>query len=152
MHIDPMLFISLVKQCIATEEAKQRLLNWLKQANLLSFQVKGCAVSEQLIQQLNREFSSILHTISTMDKNPVNNTACQQIFTQVSQFYTWLNGLSGKTEVQLIQQWHNSNHGQSPIIPLTESDSVPAPHCVAATGQYQAAAGTTHSVKDNRFD
>lgn len=153
MHIEPIFFISLVKQCTSAEETKQILLNWLNQASLLSFQAQGSAVSDPLIQALNRELNPLLHAVSLLDKNPANTTACQQLFNQISQFYTWLNSLSGKTAVQLLQQWNNSNQVKPPVIePPIPRDCTPVPHSVTPTNQYRATESAPHTVNDIKFD
>lgn len=152
MQINPMIFIPLIKQCTAGEETKQTMLNWLKQSNLVSFQAQGCALSEQLIRSVSEGFSATLQAVSAMDNNPVNKEACQQLFIQISQFYSWLNSLSGKTAVQIEQEWNNNNQSQLPTIDLAITDSNPLPQTVATKSQNPVITYAPHTVPDNRFD
>lgn len=100
MPVDPIKFVSLIKQCNAREEAKQYLLEWLKRATLLLCQANGQAVSAQLSQVLIDEFPALLKTIAEVD-TPDNNAAAEQLFIQVQHFYSWLSILSAKATAQL---------------------------------------------------
>lgn len=126
MQIDPTIFVSLIKQCIGNEETKQSLLDWLKLATLLNCQANGEAVSARLINVLTSEFPAILNTLARLDNNPVNSVLCQQLFMQISQFYTWLNTLSSKAADQIEQQWQSRFSGLPPDVPLSSPNQTSA--------------------------
>jgi hypothetical protein len=95
MQIDPILVISLIKQCNADAQSAELLLHWLKQANLLCCQSHGDAVSAPLVRRLTAELGPILQALAILGGDPAQQAACQQLFSQIVLFYRDLNRYDG---------------------------------------------------------
>lgn len=91
MQIDPILVISLIRQCKADAETAELLLHWLKQASLLCCQSHGNAVSAPLVRRLTAELSPILQALADLGGDPAQQAVCQQLFNQIVLFYRDLN-------------------------------------------------------------
>ena len=105
MQIDPIEFLTAVRQCEDDGGNKQQLTGWFNLTSLLSLQTHGCAVSENLIKQLQNQLGNALQAIAKMDDNPDNKQHCQWLFNQITEFYRWLNNLSGDSNEQILENW-----------------------------------------------
>lgn len=123
MQPDPISFIRLLKECFASEMCKQELKNWLNLTVLLNIQLSGHAVSNQLILQLKDEFPRIVQLIAELDSVITNQTQSQQLFKCITDFYTWLNTLAGKSAQQIEEQWHQHHQATQLSLHLTAEDA-----------------------------
>ncbi|MDX3774893.1 hypothetical protein QE250_12260 [Chromatiaceae bacterium AAb-1] len=133
MQPDPIPFILLIKECPAPEASKQALRDWLNLAALLNTQLHGRAVSESLIRQLKCAFTRIMQSVADLGSIPENKEHSQQLFTQVSDFYVWLNTLSGSAAQQIEEQWQKQLPDITPSLYLCEDVMA-----FSATGQSEA--------------
>ncbi|RVU33575.1 hypothetical protein EOE67_16290 [Rheinheimera riviphila] len=97
MQTDPILMVSLIRQCNAGTETAELLLHWLKQAVLLDVQRHGRALSASLVRNLMTEFGPILQALASLSDDPPQQAACQQLFSQICAFYRDLNPACGDT-------------------------------------------------------
>ncbi len=137
MQTDPILLISLIRQSNASPATADVLLQWLKQASLLCAQSHGDACSRRLVQRLTAEFDPILQTLAGLGGDQAQQLACQQLFSQVCQFYRSLNH-------------HSETRGLAQQV-MTESAGCRAKPDAKQEGA-TAQAVTAHALPYNRYD
>lgn len=116
MQIEPISYIHLVKQCGAGQASQGTLIDWLNLANTLDIQTIGSAISANLIKCLKARFNPVMTAIASLDAEPGNQAACEKILKQTSQFYEWLNGISGESTEQIETAWKD-------WFPIMQADS-----------------------------
>lgn len=164
MQVNPIEFLTKIKQCTDEGVNKTVLTDWFNFASLLSLQTQGCAVSEGLIKQLQSLFSATFKAVANLDDVPENKKNSQWLFNQISEYYQWLNTISGYSNEQILERWlcwspnevsnaHNSTTSQLDCfeteIAVTEIEQ---PETVEAPDVKKCQPKTTSSNKYNRFD
>ncbi len=142
MHTDTVLIVRLLRQCNVSAGSAEQLLQWLKQASSLCCQSHGDAVSAPLVQGLMAEFGPVFSTLATLNADPAQKAACQQLCNQVCLFYRALNSFCDNTASQQPSQ---------PLIALCSAN------CSTTAPDHGSTATTTQSAAEwmpnfNRYD